>query len=308
MGQSSNDTFPTAMHIATLVEVGDRMLPRLGHLSDAVWANAVQWVDVIKIGRTHLQDATPLTVGQEWSGWATQLRDAQSRLEQATEACHQGGAHAEQLLFGRGTGDGDHPSVHQDGQRHQESTGDAAGAVHHCRARPQAVRVGCGGAQPPRGPSPADGPPAGRSGDGPRHQPPNAAPRRSPPPRRADTGPPTTDTAHAYDHTHDSTPAAARSERTPSRIRTTRGRASPQSRQRPTTVRADNPTAARSTSNCCALTAIKSIKNRPFTHRRHRAFQTITRPGRGGWYGEHLPHQRAARQPCRHRPLAPCPP
>jgi fumarate hydratase class II len=81
MGQSSNDTFPTAMHIATLLEVRQHTLPQLGRLIDSVWAKAVDWVDVVKIGRTHLQDAVPLTVGQEWSGWATQLRDARHRLE-----------------------------------------------------------------------------------------------------------------------------------------------------------------------------------------------------------------------------------
>jgi fumarate hydratase class II len=88
MGQSSNDTFPTAMHIATLQQIQDHTLGHLGELIDAVWAKAVEWVDVVKIGRTHLQDATPLTVGQEWSGWATQLRDARGRLEQALETLH----------------------------------------------------------------------------------------------------------------------------------------------------------------------------------------------------------------------------
>jgi fumarate hydratase class II len=86
MGQSSNDTFPTAMHIATLLEIREHMLPRLGTLIDTVWDKAVEWVDVVKIGRTHLQDAVPLTVGQEWSGWATQLRDARHRLETALHA------------------------------------------------------------------------------------------------------------------------------------------------------------------------------------------------------------------------------
>ena len=86
MGQSSNDTFPTAMHIATLLEIRGHTLPRLGELIDAVWSKAAQWVDVVKIGRTHLQDATPLTVGQEWSGWATQLEDARGRLETALDA------------------------------------------------------------------------------------------------------------------------------------------------------------------------------------------------------------------------------
>ncbi len=89
MGQSSNDTFPTAMHIATLLEVRGHMLPNLDALTDSVWAKAVEWVDVVKIGRTHLQDAVPLTVGQEWSGWATQLRDAGQRLETALRAIHE---------------------------------------------------------------------------------------------------------------------------------------------------------------------------------------------------------------------------
>ncbi|MBV9143607.1 MAG: class II fumarate hydratase [Pseudonocardiales bacterium] len=89
MGQSSNDSFPTAMHIATLLAIGGHTLPRLDQLAEAIWAKAVHWVDVIKIGRTHLQDATPLTVGQEWSGWATQLRDAHDRLRQAMVGCHQ---------------------------------------------------------------------------------------------------------------------------------------------------------------------------------------------------------------------------
>jgi len=89
MGQSSNDSFPTAMHIATLLAISGNTLPHLDQLAEAIWAKAVQWVDVVKIGRTHLQDATPLTVGQEWSGWATQLRDAQHRLRQALAGCHQ---------------------------------------------------------------------------------------------------------------------------------------------------------------------------------------------------------------------------
>jgi fumarate hydratase class II len=89
MGQSSNDTFPTAMHVATLLEIRQHMLPHLSKLIDAVWAKAVEWVDVVKIGRTHLQDATPLTVGQEWSGWATQLGDARHRLETGLHAVYE---------------------------------------------------------------------------------------------------------------------------------------------------------------------------------------------------------------------------
>ena len=74
--QSSNDTFPTAMHIATVLAFEARLIPAATELKDAIWAKAREWVDVVKIGRTHLQDATPLTVGQEWSGYATQLEDA----------------------------------------------------------------------------------------------------------------------------------------------------------------------------------------------------------------------------------------
>jgi fumarate hydratase class II len=76
MGQSSNDTFPTAMHIATALEFSDRLIPSVVALTDAIKSKAREWVDVVKIGRTHLQDATPLTVGQEWSGYAAQLDDA----------------------------------------------------------------------------------------------------------------------------------------------------------------------------------------------------------------------------------------
>jgi fumarate hydratase, class II len=74
--QSSNDTFPTAMHIATVLAFHGQLIPAVTGLKDAIWAKAREWVDVVKIGRTHLQDATPLTVGQEWSGYATQLEDA----------------------------------------------------------------------------------------------------------------------------------------------------------------------------------------------------------------------------------------
>src|SRR6267378_3858241 len=89
MGQSSNDSFPTAMHIATLLAIRDHTLPRVDELVDSIWSKAAQWVDVVKIGRTHLQDAVPLTVGQEWSGWTAQLRDARGRLERALEDVHE---------------------------------------------------------------------------------------------------------------------------------------------------------------------------------------------------------------------------
>jgi fumarate hydratase class II len=73
MGQSSNDTFPTAMHIATAVELQQSLLPALYGLRDALQAKMQEFQDIIKIGRTHLQDATPLTLGQEFSGYVAQL-------------------------------------------------------------------------------------------------------------------------------------------------------------------------------------------------------------------------------------------
>jgi fumarate hydratase class II len=76
MGQSSNDTFPTAMHIATVLEIQSRLDPAVAALADAIRKKALEWAEIVKIGRTHLQDATPLTVGQEWSGYAAQLDDA----------------------------------------------------------------------------------------------------------------------------------------------------------------------------------------------------------------------------------------
>jgi fumarate hydratase class II len=80
MGQSSNDTFPTAMHIAAVLELEERLLPHTEALATAIEAKANEWRDVVKIGRTHLQDAVPLTVGQEWSGYAHQIRDALARI------------------------------------------------------------------------------------------------------------------------------------------------------------------------------------------------------------------------------------
>ena len=83
MSQSSNDTFPTAMHVATVGETDARLLPELDSLASLIEARAERWADVVKIGRTHLEDAVPLTVGQEWSGWAHQLRDAIRTVREA---------------------------------------------------------------------------------------------------------------------------------------------------------------------------------------------------------------------------------
>ncbi len=81
MSQSSNDTFPTAMHIACAEEVVHSLLPALHHLHEALDAKAKDWADIIKIGRTHTQDATPLTLGQEFSGYAKQLENGIARIE-----------------------------------------------------------------------------------------------------------------------------------------------------------------------------------------------------------------------------------
>jgi fumarate hydratase class II len=84
MGQSSNDTFPTAMHISAYRMASEKTIPALRRLRDAVEHRSRKWSDVVKIGRTHLEDATPLTVGQEWSGYVGALDDTIAELEHAT--------------------------------------------------------------------------------------------------------------------------------------------------------------------------------------------------------------------------------
>jgi fumarate hydratase, class II len=83
MAQSSNDSFPSAMCIAAAVNVKERLLPAVTALRDAIDAKSRAWDDIIKIGRTHMQDATPLTLGQEWSGYAGMLSDNLERIETA---------------------------------------------------------------------------------------------------------------------------------------------------------------------------------------------------------------------------------
>jgi fumarate hydratase, class II len=83
MSQSSNDSFPSAMYIAAAVNVVQRLIPSLKALHDAIATKAAQWDDVIKIGRTHMQDATPITLGQEWSGYAGMLADNVERMKAA---------------------------------------------------------------------------------------------------------------------------------------------------------------------------------------------------------------------------------
>ena len=85
-GQSSNDTFPTAMHIAVVLELTERLYPALQQLRDVLDAKAKANWDVIKVGRTHLQDATPIRLGQEMSGWVAQLDFALAGIKQAEQA------------------------------------------------------------------------------------------------------------------------------------------------------------------------------------------------------------------------------
>src|SRR6202162_5181103 len=88
MSQSSNDTFPSAMCIASAVNVKQRLIPAAKALHDAIAAKVEEWKDVVKIGRTHMQDATPLTLGQEWSGYEGMLADDLERIEDALKGIY----------------------------------------------------------------------------------------------------------------------------------------------------------------------------------------------------------------------------
>jgi len=88
MSQSSNDSFPSAMYIAAAVNTKERLLPSLKALHDAIDAKATEWKDIVKIGRTHMQDATPITLGQEWSGYAGMLADNIERVEDALKGVY----------------------------------------------------------------------------------------------------------------------------------------------------------------------------------------------------------------------------
>jgi fumarate hydratase, class II len=88
MSQSSNDSFPTAMNIAAAVNVKQRLIPAVKALRDAITVKAIEWQNIVKIGRTHMQDATPLTLGQEWSGYADMLGDNVERIEDALRSVY----------------------------------------------------------------------------------------------------------------------------------------------------------------------------------------------------------------------------
>src|SRR5262244_2388986 len=88
MAQSSNDSFPSAMYIAAAVNTKQRLIPAVTALRDAINKKAEMWKDVVKIGRTHMQDATPLTLGQEWSGYVGLLTDDLERIEGALQGVY----------------------------------------------------------------------------------------------------------------------------------------------------------------------------------------------------------------------------
>ena len=88
MSQSSNDSFPTAMNIAAGVNVKERLIPAVKALRDAIAAKVEEWNDIVKIGRTHMQDATPITLGEEWSGYSGMLSDNLERIEDALKGVY----------------------------------------------------------------------------------------------------------------------------------------------------------------------------------------------------------------------------
>jgi len=89
MSQSSNDSFPTAMNIAAAVDVTTRLLPAVTALRSAISTKSHEWTNIVKIGRTHMQDATPLTLGQEWSGYVVMLGDCADRIEDALKGVYE---------------------------------------------------------------------------------------------------------------------------------------------------------------------------------------------------------------------------
>src|SRR5271156_236963 len=88
MSQSSNDSFPSAMNVAAAVNVKERLIPAVKALRDAIGAKADEWANVVKIGRTHMQDATPITLGEEWSGYVGMLSDNLERIEDALKGVY----------------------------------------------------------------------------------------------------------------------------------------------------------------------------------------------------------------------------
>src|SRR6202035_5504277 len=88
MSQSSNDSFPSAMYMAAAINVKQRLMPAVAALRDSIAVKANDWNDIVKIGRTHMQDATPITLGQEWSGYAGMLTDNLERFDDALKGVY----------------------------------------------------------------------------------------------------------------------------------------------------------------------------------------------------------------------------
>ena len=88
MSQSSNDTFPSVMYMAAAIGTKQRLMPSTKALRDAIAVKAEAWKDIVKTGRTHMQDATPLTLGQEWSGYVAMLDQDLSNLEYALQGVY----------------------------------------------------------------------------------------------------------------------------------------------------------------------------------------------------------------------------
>jgi len=89
LSQSSNDAFPSAMSIAAAVAINEKLLPSVTALRDAISIKAKEWASIVKIGRTHMQDATPLTLGQEWSGYEVMLTQSLERVSKAVKGCYE---------------------------------------------------------------------------------------------------------------------------------------------------------------------------------------------------------------------------
>src|ERR1700677_3443256 len=88
MSQSSNDSFPSAMYMAAAINVKQRLMPAVSALRDAIGSKSRDWMEIVKIGRTHMQDATPITLGQEWSGYEGMLTDNLERLDDALKGVY----------------------------------------------------------------------------------------------------------------------------------------------------------------------------------------------------------------------------
>ena len=131
MSQSSNDTFPTAMHIAAAEEIVHRLLPSVAALRDALHEKEVAYADVTKIGRTHLMDAVPLTLGQEFSGYVAQLTADLERIELTLPGT---------LRAGGGRHGGGHRPQHASRVRRAGGRGDRRHDRAPLRHRPEQVR------------------------------------------------------------------------------------------------------------------------------------------------------------------------